>query len=62
MQLDRSLARLAGDRLASATTAIVQGTYESPTGLATTLTDSASIGLWSFPWIKGTCEHVQHRP
>ena len=34
-------------------TAIVQGTYESPTGLATTLTTSASITTWSFPWIKG---------
>src|SRR3569623_161277 len=37
----------------SSATAIVQGTYESPTGLATTLSDSASIGLWSFPWIRG---------
>jgi len=37
----------------SGQTAIVQGTYESPTGLATTLSDSASVGLWSFPWIKG---------
>lgn len=37
----------------SSTTAIVQGTYESPTGLATTLSDAASIGTWSFPWIRG---------
>lgn len=42
----------------SGQTAIVQGTYESPTGLATTLTTSASVGLWSFPWIKG---HVRAR-
>ena len=37
----------------SAVTAIVQGTYESPTGLATTLSNSASITSWTFPWIKG---------
>jgi hypothetical protein len=39
-------------------TAIVQGTYESPTGLATTLTNAASISTWTFPWIKG---HVRAR-
>jgi hypothetical protein len=37
----------------SSSTALVQGTYESPTGLATTLSDAASITTWTFPWIKG---------
>jgi type IV pilus assembly protein PilY1 len=37
----------------SSQTSLVQGTYESPTGLATTLSNSASITSWSFPWIKG---------
>jgi hypothetical protein len=42
----------------SSQTAIVQGTYESPTGLATTLTTAASVTAWTFPWIKG---HVRAR-
>ena len=41
-----------------AQTSLVQGTYESPTGLATALTNAASITTWTFPWIKG---HVRAR-
>ena len=42
----------------SSSTAVVQGTYETPTGLATTLSNAASISTWSFPWLKG---HVRAR-
>jgi hypothetical protein len=34
-------------------TAIVQGTFEKPTGSPTTLTSAASISAWTFPYIKG---------
>ena len=33
--------------------AIVQGSFENPTGSPTTLTSAASISTWSFPYIKG---------